>query len=211
MKYLSHRGLWRTNEQKNTKRSFLDSFENGFGVETDIRDCNGQLVISHDPPTGKEQSFESFLDLLNGQTLPLALNIKADGLFKKLAKAFQTRVELADAFVFDMSIPDLIQYANHEVPFFTRLSEYEQDPILISKASGIWLDSFDGEWFDFELIRGYMKMGYIISIVSPELHGREKNNFWRRLRVESDLLVSDKVWLCTDMPEEAKHFFEDDL
>jgi hypothetical protein len=211
MKFLSHRGIWRAVEQKNTKNAFLTSFEFGFGVETDIRDCKGELVISHDPPTGVEQTLESFLDLLSGQVLPLALNIKSDGLFKRLAIEFQTRVELSEAFVFDMSVPDMIQYAKHGIPFFTRLSEYEREPALLDKAGGIWLDSFISEWFEFELIRKYIKMGFIIAIVSPELHNRNHINFWEKLRLESDLLSSDKVWLCTDFPIEASHFFEENL
>jgi hypothetical protein len=211
MKFLSHRGIWRAVEQKNTKNAFLTSFEFGFGVETDIRDCKGELVISHDPPTGVEQTLESFLDLLSGQVLPLALNIKSDGLFKRLAIEFQTRVELSEAFVFDMSVPDMIQYAKHGIPFFTRLSEYEREPALLDKAGGIWLDSFISEWFEFELIRKYIKMGFIIAIVSPELHNRNHINFWEKIRLESDLLSSDKVWLCTDFPIEASHFFEENL
>jgi len=211
MKFLSHRGIWRAVEQKNTKNAFLTSFEFGFGVETDIRDCKGELVISHDPPTGVEQTLESFLDLLSGQVLPLALNIKSDGLFKRLAIEFQTRVELSEAFVFDMSVPDMIQYAKHGIPFCTRLSEYEREPALLDKAGGIWLDSFISEWFEFELIRKYIKMGFIIAIVSPELHNRNHINFWEKLRLESDLLSSDKVWLCTDFPIEASHFFEENL
>jgi len=211
MKFLSHRGIWRAVEQKNTKNAFLTSFEFGFGVETDIRDCKGELLISHDPPTGVEQTLESFLDLLSGQVLPLALNIKSDGLFKRLAIEFQTRVELSEAFVFDMSVPDMIQYAKHGIPFFTRLSEYEREPALLDKAGGIWLDSFISEWFEFELIRKYIKMGFIIAIVSPELHNRNHINFWEKLRLESDLLSSDKVWLCTDFPIEASHFFEENL
>lgn len=211
MKFLSHRGIWRAVEQKNTKNAFLTSFEFGFGVETDIRDCKGELVISHDPPTGVEQTLESFLDLLSGQVLPLALNIKSDGLFKRLAIEFQTRVELSEAFVFDMSVPDMIQYAKHGIPFFTRLSEYEREPALLDKAGGIWLDSFISEWFEFELIRKYIKMGFIIAIVSPELHNRNHINFWEKLRLESELLSSDKVWLCTDFPIEASHFFEENL
>lgn len=211
MKFISHRGLWRTADDKNTREAFLSSFNCGFGVETDIRDRNGELVISHDPPMGMEQSFNSFLDLMNGRILPLALNIKSDGLFKCLVSVFRSRVELSEAFVFDMSIPDLIQYEKSGIPFFTRLSEYERDPILLSKASGIWLDSFVDEWFDFELIRKYLNMGYIVSIVSPELHGRDYVGFWGRLRMESDLLLSNKVWLCTDLPDKAKYFFEENV
>ena len=46
----------------------------------------GGLVISHDPPTGQPMPLETFLAIYkqHGDGLPLALNIKADGLQKPL-------------------------------------------------------------------------------------------------------------------------------
>ena len=55
----------------------------GFGIETDIRDALGELVISHDPPRSKDAvKFECFLDLVLATKSAgrIALNIKADGL-----------------------------------------------------------------------------------------------------------------------------------
>ena len=51
---LSHRGYWKTAVEKNTPTAFKRSFELGFGTETDVRDRNGELVISHDMPNGSE-------------------------------------------------------------------------------------------------------------------------------------------------------------
>ena len=48
---ISHRGLWKKLEEQNTIEAFYDSLEAGFGIETDIRDNCGDLVISHDIPT----------------------------------------------------------------------------------------------------------------------------------------------------------------
>ena len=49
MLIISHRGYWGQNVNKNTKDAFKRSFNLGFGTETDIRDHDGTLVISHDP------------------------------------------------------------------------------------------------------------------------------------------------------------------
>ena len=47
MVILSHRGYWK-DARKNSVDAFKASFVREFGTETDIRDYNGELVISHD-------------------------------------------------------------------------------------------------------------------------------------------------------------------
>lgn len=56
----------------------------GYGTETDIRDIQGKLVISHDMPQGNEITFEELLQIMDGRNLPLALNIKADGMANEI-------------------------------------------------------------------------------------------------------------------------------
>ena len=55
MQIISHRGFWKSKNEQNTIISFQRSFENGFGIETDIRDLNGKLVISHDIPQNSSE------------------------------------------------------------------------------------------------------------------------------------------------------------
>ena len=90
MKILSHRGYWKSDNEKNTRIAFERSFLLGFGTETDIRDLNGELVISHDPPVS-ERNYVTAIDFFKlykslGDGLQLALNIKSDGLQEKLMK-----------------------------------------------------------------------------------------------------------------------------
>lgn len=61
MKILSHRGYWKNSDEKNKENAFRRSFSLGYGTETDVRDCRGDLVISHDMPIGNEISCEDFL------------------------------------------------------------------------------------------------------------------------------------------------------
>ena len=65
MLILSHRGYWISPIEKNKDVAFNRSFSLGFGTETDVRDCAGKLVISHDMPDGNEKTLEEFLKLLN--------------------------------------------------------------------------------------------------------------------------------------------------
>ncbi|HQT44263.1 MAG TPA: hypothetical protein PLD79_09695, partial [Halothiobacillus sp.] len=88
---LSHRGYWKDAAEKNLPVAFGRSFDLGFGTETDVRDVAGKLVISHDMPRGDELSLEDMLDILSGRDLPMAMNIKADGLAKPLAEAMTAR------------------------------------------------------------------------------------------------------------------------
>ncbi len=184
------------------------AFNNGFGVETDIRDCNGALVISHDPPTTTVSGESSFLrDIGSGVfSEPLALNIKADGLHR-LVKVATAALPRDRFFVFDMSIPDTLSYLKSGIPVYLRHSEYEiPSPLLLSSASGIWLDCFTGIWFDSELIKSYGRCGLPVAIVSPELHGRDRYELWERLK-SWGFSKDSGVMICTDHPFDARAYF----
>ena len=86
---LAHRGLWREAADQNSLAALRRALVEGFGVETDIRDFAGQLVISHDPPLAGAVPFGAFLDEYSklGLSQMLALNIKADGLTRLVAGA----------------------------------------------------------------------------------------------------------------------------
>ena len=38
MRILAHRGFWNSKEERNSIVAFEKAFQNGFGIETDIRD-----------------------------------------------------------------------------------------------------------------------------------------------------------------------------
>jgi glycerophosphoryl diester phosphodiesterase len=203
LKILSHRGYWLSSEEKNTHQAFFRSFNKGFGTETDVRDLCGQLVISHDPANIDSIPFQAFSDTYNSCNLPLALNIKSDGLAQLLKNA-TSKAGIQNYFAFDMSIPDMIHYKNAAIPFYTRLSEIERDAILFEEATGVWLDSFHHTWFSTETINSILSKGKSVCIVSPELHGREPESMWRLLK---SFCNHENMMICTDLPEQAQHFF----
>lgn len=197
---LSHRGYWKEVSEKNTFVAFQRSFDLGFGTETDVRDRGGKLVISHDIPTGNEMLFDDFLSLLKKRQLPLAINIKADGLAALVKKTMQQH-GLENWFVFDMSVPDTRDHLTVGNPVFARLSEVEIENAQSDKAQGIWLDAFDGQWYSESLIVDLRNKGKRVCIVSPDLHKRPYREFWEKL---VSLRGDEGVMLCTDYPEEAK-------
>lgn len=200
---LSHRGYWRQVPEKNTLTAFTHSIACGFGTETDIRDSLGELVISHDMPRGGEMPVADFLALWQAHPeLPLALNIKADG----LAASLRTLLEAAgrdNYFVFDMSIPDMLGCLRQGLKVFARVSDVEPQPACFERVSGIWLDAFQGEWYDLDVIRRFVDQGKQVCVVSPDLHGRDPQALWERLAA-SDLRHCREVLVCTDRPEELQ-------
>lgn len=209
MEIISHRGYWKSPSEKNALQAFNRSFELGLGTETDVRDFNGQLVISHDIPTGNEMTLEDFFKLISDKTFSLALNIKSDGLVDKLSQLIET-YNIRNAFVFDMSVPDQISYAkNGKISFFSRASEYEPVISLYDTCHGVWLDAFKSIWYDEKYIKNILNDGKKVCIVSPELHKRDDyEDLWNMLSV-SGLKDSDNVILCTDFPEEAIAFLKE--
>jgi glycerophosphoryl diester phosphodiesterase len=198
---LSHRGFWINPTEKNTPTAFNRSFEAGFGTETDVRDSGGEIVISHDPPSGGELSLSDFLALHGKSQLPLAMNIKADGLASTLRRAMEG---VPNWFAFDASVPDLRAHLDAGNPTLTRMSEVEPTPAYLHRCAGVWLDSFEGTWFDASMIEELLDLDKWVFVVSPELHRRDHLPCWSILEC---LSAREKLVLCTDHPLLARAHF----
>jgi hypothetical protein len=208
MKILSHRGYWKTAAEKNTPPAFERSFRLGFGTETDFRDHQGALVITHDLPSGDSPSAHICLECLarHDRRLPLAVNIKADGLQSLLRDALD-RHRITDYFLFDMSVPDAMVSLAAGLRVFTRHSDVEPVPAFYPRAAGVWMDAFhDDAWLTPEAISAHLDAGKQVCLVSPELHRRPHHPFWERLRASS-VARDDRLMLCSDLPEDARAFF----
>ncbi len=199
---LAHRGYWKKEEEKNTKEAFKRAFDCGFGVETDLRDIKGEIVISHDMPKGNEMTFEEVLALLDGRNLPLALNIKADGMAFKIKKLLE-KYNHTNYFTFDMSIPEMVVQHKMGLNVFTGISDIVPNPIMYKEAQGVWLDCFYSDWFSKKEIKEILDAGKKVCIVSPDLHKREYKNVWAKYKDVKGIM------LCTDFPDEAKEYFND--
>jgi len=206
MEIIAHRGYWIKENEKNTKEAFIRAFESGFGIETDFRDFNGELVISHNIPEGNELSASEFFKIYQKYNVDsfLALNIKADGLQQKL-KDLIIKYDIKNYFCFDMSIPDTLGYINHSLAIASRHSEYEQEFPFYEKSDFIWMDCFTSDWFGEMEITKHLDQDKKVCIVSPDLHKREFKNTWITYKN-----ISDKnLMICTDYPDKAKEFFND--
>jgi hypothetical protein len=110
-------------------------------------------------------------------------------------------------FVFDMSIPDAVQYLRASMPIAARLSELEEGTQLLERADTIWLDAFYGEWYTDDLILSLQDKNKRVCIVSPELHGRPHDQLWTRLR-RLPKHAQTELYLCTDFIDEAGRLFD---
>ena len=209
MNIIAHRGHWFHVDEKNTERAFRPALERGFGIETDLRDYKGQLVISHDIADESSMTFKTFMSIAaQYPKQTLALNIKSDGL-QELVKE-----ELAgheDYFCFDMSLPDSLGYIKNGLTLYARVSDLEVQPTLLAESQGIWLDNFSSNTLNRHALDEYMDMNKIMVLVSPELHGYDYDNYWKQLknymidRPDCD----NKLGLCTDHPIDAREYFHD--
>lgn len=203
---LAHRGWWLDPAEKNTAQAFARALAAGFGIETDIRDCDGMVVVAHDPPRGKRHmALDDLLKLYDeaGQPGALALNVKADGLQDQVFRALDQR-GITNAFVFDMAVPDALGYLSIGVCTFTRQSEVEPVPAFLERASGVWLDCFQRDWITKQVIESHRKEGRLVALVSPELHRRSKEAAWRQWL---DCPLDPSLMICTDFPDRAREYF----
>jgi len=207
MEIIAHRGFWNYLDEKNTSEAFKKAFNSGFGIETDIRDYNSRLVISHNVATENSVKLEDLcLEYKKNQNEPtLALNIKADGL-QDLLKVITNKFFIKNYFVFDMSIPDTIRYLELDMNVYMRQSEFEKEVPFYEQSKGIWLDSFNNVWYTIDLIEYHFRNSKKVCIVSPELHNREYLKLWQELK-KNKLYLSNDLILCTDFPEKAKVFY----
>lgn len=206
---LSHRGLWSKENEKNTLKSFEESFKLGFGIETDIRDLNENLVISHDMPNSNSIKAKTLFKLYQNFKNPtLALNIKADGLQKPLKELLE-QYQISNYFVFDMSVPDALLYLKENFIVFTRQSEFEKIPSFYGESKGLWLDEFRTHWINEEVILRHLDNNKQIAIVSPDLHKKETTREWSEYKeIILKHKLEGKIMLCTDKVKEALEFFK---
>lgn len=211
MEIVSHRGFWNSNIPKNSKAAFENSFKNEFGTETDLRDLNGEIVISHDIPRLEENpiTLKEFFEIYTSYKIKktLCLNIKADGL-QLLVKELINKFQIENYFLFDMSIPDHIQYNKIGLKTFFRESEYEKTDLLTTNFEGVWLDAFINQWYNYSHINSLLEKNLKVAIVSFDLHKRDYEKQWQFLK-ENNFHLNKKILLCTDTPDKAiKYFYE---
>lgn len=209
---LAHRGFWTHKQEQNTLYSLKTALDYGFGIETDFRDFNGRVYVSHDCPLAEEApnlvSLESFLELVSAYDSPkIACNVKADGLIDAMHADFaKFNLDLKNFKFFDMSIPQHYLYSKSSFDTWTRLSEFEPISINYFNSSGYWLDGFHSDDVIIKNVKIITDDNVEFALVSSELHGRDPSVLWRFIR-DNNIHNQDGFYLCTDLPIAAMEFF----
>lgn len=205
---IAHRGYWLDAAEQNTKVAFKRALANGFGIETDLRDRDQTVVISHDMATDESMTIDSFLSLCSSAPgVTLALNVKADGLQDAMASLNLINPHL----YFDMSVPDMLGYLRKDMTLYSRYSDIEPEPALLDKCEGIWLDNFGDNKLNLVALQSFLERGKNVVLVSPELHKRCERDYWEKLKLflDANTKYRTKVGLCTDFPLDARSYFNE--
>lgn len=200
-KIYCHRGLWKRKEDQNTTNAIATAVRKGMAIETDIRDFNGEIVISHDPSPTQNNDILNLLQL----DAITALNIKSDGLLKLNLRLVQQLLNKDKSFAFDGSIPEMLNFKRVNLPHALRISEYEQE--LPWDTQYIWLDAFDSDWWIPRNFLSTLTEKHFVVVVSPELHGRDHLKVWDE--VSQEILKGNRnLGICTDFPDEFLELFK---
>ena len=211
---VAHRGAWlKELLVPNSQEALLAALDAGFSIETDLRDHNGTVVVSHDPTTdGSVLTLRHFLAQTSTVTLSrdliFALNIKSDGLNSIMKDELRT-LEGIPHFFFDMSTPELVKYTKAGLSVGLRRSEFETLAPQLSICSGpsaVWVDGFDSDWWKTSELLELGSGKRVVVLVSPELHGRDPAQVWKTFADEFH--NNPNLYICTDYPWDVLEMIE---
>lgn len=193
----AHRGIWENVVHQNSPSAFESARKQGFGVETDFRSINLELLISHDPMHGAKPLMAKSL---NFQGVAVALNIKEDGLADLFTEFLQINAH-SHSFIFDGSIPEMLKIKEAGLQHALRLSEFETE--IPWETEFLWVDGFNSEWWVDSLLVSQLLSSHFLVFVSPELHGRSHEKAWNYFKNLTENGVKN-FGVCTDFPEKLK-------
>ncbi len=205
---------------ENSPEACARALAEGFGLETDLRrDASGRFYVSHDasPRTG-ENRLERYTELFaRHPAAELAINVKELGYEPALIDLMKSGALGARSFYFDFELlePKTPGAAQRKIKSFpngesmrvaSRLSD-RNEPLaqcLAIPAEVVWADEFDRLWLTENEARAVREAGRLLHVISPELHGFDRDTMKRRW-------ADFKAWgvdgVCTDYALEARDFF----
>lgn len=175
----------------------LETLPREFGVEVDLRDQAGELILSHDPFSLGEP-FEDYLKFYAHGTM--ILNIKSERIEERVLSLLR-RYDIRQYFFLDSSFPMIVQLSRQgERRIALRYSEYEGLDTLrnmAGKVEWVWVDCFTRFPLDTSTALELRAMGYKLCLVSPELQGRPEDiRFFREMCLRNSIRFDA---ICTKM------------
>jgi hypothetical protein len=164
------------------------------GMEFDIRDSNGHILVTHDPYSTTGMELESFvIRLPKIDNFLYIVNVKSEGIEER-AREILERNEITNFFFLDSSFPTIVKMSNAgEKRFAIRASEYEtvQTAVqMMGKVDYVWIDCFTKFNPDHVMIAKH-GCKYKVCLVSPELHNH--SNYLSRIHSMVDDIKKNHV------------------
>ncbi len=206
MRLLAHRGAWRTPAEQNTPGAFERALAAGDGIETDVRDAAGELVIAHESTCAGAMRWTICCNCTAARTRMSrsALNIKADGLSIKLAQQLRSRSTSA-YFCFDMSVPEMLRYRRDGCAP-SRVKVNMSVRRSLQQRGRRRIDQFETDWTTVGPdSRAPTRPAKKSRSSRLNCTGGRIGAFWQRLRGRR-LSRQDALMLCTDFPGAAREF-----
>lgn len=161
-----------------------------YGVEVDLRDYDGKIILQHDPFNNGE-SFEKFLSFYKHGTL--ILNIKSEQIEYQVLELIH-KYNIKKYFFLDSSFPMIFKLSNNgEKNLAIRLSDFEGIETIINmkdKVEWVWVDCFNKFILNQNIYSVLKKNNFRICIVSPALHDRSNE-----IKVYSNIIKGEKFVL----------------
>ena len=145
------------------------------GIETDIRDFNKKLVLSHNPYKNSEK-FKKFIKFTKRRLI--FLNIKSYGIIKDILKIVKNKKNI---YFLDLAFSEIDYLINKKLSdkIVLRFSIYEKFDLqkkYFKKIDWIWYDFFKNKYISKKEYLYLNKFKKKICIVSPELLNKSKQD-----------------------------------
>lgn len=157
--------------------SSLNQIDLDTGVEIDIRDEGGKLVLGHDPMQKSYTNISEFLDSLKGRNV--IANIKSERVEKEFINLINLLSPKSEYFFLDSSFSMIANFGN-KYNFASRFSEFEsiETSIALIKANlikWIWVDTFFNFPINEENVKVFNSLQVAKCLTSPDLLGRPED------------------------------------
>jgi len=145
------------------------------GIEFDIRDTGGDIVVQHDPFLGG-QLFTDFLKFCPSNKFYI-VNVKSEGIERRAIADLEAH-GIMQFFLLDCSIPMMVRLGKEgERRLAVRFSEYESLAtvgVMASFVSWVWVDVFTQLPLTSFVETFLRNRGLKLCLVSPELQGQQE-------------------------------------
>jgi hypothetical protein len=160
------------------------------GVEIDLRDKDGTLILQHDP----FKDGELFIDWCKEYKHAfLICNIKSEGIELRVKEVLE-QFSIQHYFFLDVSIPMIMKLLKlGENNIAIRFSEVEKDAeSFLGKCKWLWVDCFS----HYPMISKHIRDGYKMCRVGPTLQGHnwEIQEEWKEVDAVCDKIYNEEKW-----------------